>query len=78
MSYVLGSENESMTVTTDGIEYRPAGLTHAVDLQSPINGPDAVLAYAICGHAVRAWPNQPFDSTARGVHEQCAAIARRD
>jgi hypothetical protein len=78
MSCVLGSKTESMTPTTDGIEYRPAGLAHAVDLQSPINGPDAVLAYAICGPDVRAWPNQPFDSTARGVHEQCAVAARRD
>ena len=77
MSYVLGSEAESMAFTDNGIEYGPAGLTHAVDTQSPINGPDAVLAYAICGKAVRAWPNQPFDSSAPGVHGECAAIADR-
>lgn len=78
MSYVLGSEAEFMTFTIDGIEYLPAGLAHAVDMSSPINGQDAVLAYAICGQAVCAWPIQPFDSVARGVHEECAVVARRD
>ena len=74
----VGSEAESMAFTDDGIEYGAAGLAHAVDTQSPINGPAAVLAYAICGKAVRAWPDQPFDSGARGVHDACAAMSRRD
>ena len=75
---MLGSEAESMAVTTDGIEYQPGGLAHAVDLQFPVSGLDAVLAYAICGHAVRAWPNRPLDSTERCVDEECAVMARRD
>lgn len=76
MSYVLGSAAEAMNVTDHGIQYRPAGTAHAVDIQSLAHGSDAVLAYAICGHAVRAWPEQPFDASAHGVHAECADRVR--
>jgi len=78
MGYMLGSEAESMVFTDDGIGYEPAGLWHAVDLESAANGPDAVLAYATCGHAVRVCPDTPFEPGADGVHEGCAARARGD
>jgi hypothetical protein len=71
MGYVLGSETEAMNVTDQGIEYVPAGGTHAVDLASPCNSATAVLAYAVCGAAVRAWPDVAFDAQAGNVHDEC-------
>ena len=78
MSYVLGSDTESIVYTADGIGYQPAGLEHAVDTESPTYRLNAALAYAICGQAVRVWPTQPFDSRSPGVHQDCAVVADGD
>jgi hypothetical protein len=78
MSHVLGSQAETMTFTDNGIAYGPAGLIHAVDTQSPVNRPDALVGYAICGEGVLVWPDQPFDPKGPDVHDDCAAISRRD
>lgn len=74
--YVLGSETESMIITSGGIEYCPAGPAHAVDIRAPQNNAEPVIAYAICGAAVRVWADQAFDPDTGEVHDQCAAIAR--
>ena len=78
MNYVLGSDAEAMAFTEAGIEYQPDGLRHAVDTESPTNPAQAILAYALCGTAVRVWPNQPFDPDAARVHDQCAALTHPD
>lgn len=67
-----------MIFTGDGIEYVPAGEVHAVDLQALHNGRNPVLGYAICGAAVRVWPDQPFDATADGVDETCATLGHSE
>jgi len=33
----------------------------------------AALAYALCGRAVRAWPEREFDPSAVDAHDECAA-----
>ena len=78
MAYVLGSQVESMTFTDAGVEYHPAGTVHAVDTDSPTFRPDAVVGYAVCGTAVRVWPERPFEPDAVDSHDQCVAITRRD
>ncbi|HZC52777.1 MAG TPA: hypothetical protein VE441_09805 [Mycobacterium sp.] len=65
-----------MAFTDGGIEYAPAGVAHAVDVRSAVNGPDALLGYAICGAAVRVWRDRAFEADAPDAHEQCAAITR--
>jgi hypothetical protein len=75
MSYVVGSEVEAMAFTDHGVEYRPDGPLHAVDTQSMSGAPQSLLGYALCGTAVRVWPDHPFDPTAPPAHNQCAAIA---
>ncbi len=74
--YVLGTETEAMSFSTTGIDYLPAGSRHVVDLRSPIESDDALLAYAMCGRAVRAWPDEPIDSAAPGIPNKCAALIR--
>ena len=74
MRYVLGSQVESMTFTDDGIEYLPAGVAHAVDPDSPVNARSGVTGYAVCGAAVRVWPDHRFDPKAGNVHYECAQI----
>ena len=76
MTYLLGSEAEAMAFTDGGIEYLPAGHAHAVDSESPTTLPQAILAYAVCGTAVRVWPDEPFDPTAPRVHDHCAALTQ--
>jgi hypothetical protein len=78
MGYVLGSQVESMAFTDDGAQYEPAGAAHAVDVESETYVPDVVVGYALCGAAVRVWPDRPFDPDAANVHIRCAAIARGD
>lgn len=78
MGYVLGSQVESMAFTDTGAEYEPAGVAHAVDIESETYVPDAVVGYAVCGAAVRVWPDRPFDPDGTNVHGRCAAIARGD
>jgi hypothetical protein len=46
---VLGTEWDSMSFTDHGIDYRPAGVAHAVDTESPQDDRGPILAYAICG-----------------------------
>ena len=78
MAYVLGSQVESMTFTDAGAEYHPAGTAHAVDTNSPTFTPDAVVGSAVCGTAVRVWPERPFEPDAVDSHDRCVAITRRD
>jgi hypothetical protein len=77
MSYVLGSQVESMTFTDAGAQYEPAGPAHAVDTESETYTPGATVGYALCGTPVRVWPEHPFDPEASEAHDQCAAIAQR-
>lgn len=76
MGYVRGTETEAISFTDTGIEYVPAGPSHAVDLGSAYNTETAALAYAVCGAAVRAWPDQPFEPAVTGAHDQCIAVVR--
>ena len=69
----MGTDTEAMTFTDRGIGYEPAGGSHAVDLRAPHNTATAVLGYAVCGAAVRVWPDQPFDPQASSAHDQCVA-----
>jgi hypothetical protein len=78
MSFVLGSEVESMAFTDAGPEYEPAGAAHAVDSESETYEQGAVVGYAVCGAAVRVWPDRAFDPKGADVHERCAAIVQRD
>lgn len=75
MAYVLGSETEALTFTECGIDVTPVGLAHAVDSASELNNAGGVLAYAVCGRAVRAWADRKFDPHADEVHGECAAWA---
>ncbi|MCU1659546.1 MAG: hypothetical protein JWO57_4202 [Pseudonocardiales bacterium] len=74
MSYVRGSQAESMIFSDEGIEYGPAGLAHVVDTESALNGRNAAVGYAVCGEAVLIW-QQPFDPNLPDVHDACAAVA---
>jgi len=74
MGYVLGSQVESMTFTDHGIEYLPGGVAHAVDTASPVNARGGVTGYAVCGAAVRVWPDHPFDPHAGNAHGECVRI----
>jgi hypothetical protein len=76
MGYVLGSETESLTFTEHGIKVEPVGLAHAVDPAAPQNRAGGLLAYALCGTAVRAWPDLAFDPHADRVHDQCLALSQ--
>jgi hypothetical protein len=75
MVYVLGSETEALSFTEHGIDVTPVGIAHAVDRASELNSAGGVLAYAVCGRAVRAWPDRKFDPHANEVHGECAASA---
>jgi hypothetical protein len=77
VGYVLGSQVESMAFTDAGVEYAPAGTAHAVDDGSDGTEPGALLGYAVCGAAVRVWPDRAFDADAPDAHPECAAVARR-
>lgn len=60
MGYALGSQVESMAFTDAGARYEPAGTAHAVDTDSEMYVPDAVVGYAVCGTAVRVWARPSF------------------
>jgi hypothetical protein len=77
VGYLLGSQVESMEFTDSGIAYTPAGAGHAVDAGSEVNQAGALLGYAVCGAAVRIWPDRGFDADAPDAHQECTAIARR-
>lgn len=76
MRYVLGSEVESMVFTDAGPEYEPTGATHAVDRDADTYTPGALVGYAVCGTAVRLWPEREFDPDAASAHDQCVAMVR--
>jgi hypothetical protein len=76
MRYVLGSETELLSFTEDGTKVEPVGLAHAVDPASPQNAAGGLLAYALCGTAVRAWPDHEFEPDAQHVHDQCLKLAQ--
>jgi hypothetical protein len=76
MYCMLGSETEESTFTEHGIKVQPVGLAHGVDPASPLNRAGGVLAYALCGTAVRAWPDHVFDPHADRVHDRCAALSQ--
>ena len=67
-----------MVFTDTGAEYEPAGAAHAVDIESETYVPRSVVGYAVCGAAVRVWPDRPFDPVGANVHSQCAVVARGD
>ena len=77
MVFVLGSQVESMVVTDDGIDYEPAGIAHAVDLDDAVNGAAGVVGYALCGTPVRIWREQEFHPDGPDVHDDCAVRASR-
>jgi hypothetical protein len=74
MGYVLGSQVESMTVTETGTVYQPAGVAHAVDPESELNSAKSQVGYAVCGTAVRVWPDRPFEPGAAEAHDRCVAF----
>jgi hypothetical protein len=78
MAYVVGTDADEMHFSADGIAYAPAGRRHAVDTDSPLYSAESLVAYAVCGHAVRAWNDQLLDVETAGVdlHDECAARAR--
>ena len=76
MGYVLGTQMELMAFTDSGAQYEPGGTSHAVDIQSETYAPRSTVGYAVCGAAVRVWPDLSFDPDAAGAHSRCAAIAR--
>lgn len=70
---MLGSDTETLTFVEDGVDVEPVGRAHAVDPASSLNSAGGILAYALCGRAVRAWPEREFDPSAVDAHEECAA-----
>jgi hypothetical protein len=72
---VLGTEAEKLVWTGSQISYEPDGLGHAVD---PAAGRanSFVLAYAVCGQAVRVWREQHFDPAAAHMHAGCVTQAQ--
>ena len=78
MGYVLGSDTEKLSFTAHGATAEPVGLAHAVDFASPLNNAGGVLPYALCGKAVRAWPDVDFDADADSAHDQCVAVTQSD
>lgn len=73
--YQLGSDTEQIYFEAEGVAYRRAGATHAVDPNDPANTHAVKMSYALCGTPVRSWPDERFDPTAREAHEQCVALA---
>ena len=78
MGYVLGSETELMSFTEHGTKVEPVGLAHAVDPSASENSAGGLLAYALCGRAVRVWADQDFDRSAPGVHDECVNLAEQE
>jgi hypothetical protein len=74
MRYVLGSETELLRFTEHETKVEPVGMAHAVDPASPQNSAGGLLAYALCGTAVRAWPEYEFDPDGQRVHDRCATL----
>lgn len=78
MGYLLGTDSEELTFGERGSHVQAVGHAHAVDPTSPLNPTGGVLAYALCGKPVRAWPDQEFDPEAPHVHEECATRAQAE
>lgn len=73
--YLLGSDTEAIGFEPDGVAYRGAGATHAVDPDDPVNAHAVNRGYAICGTPIRVWPDKPFDPSAREAHDRCVALS---
>jgi hypothetical protein len=78
MGYVRGSQTEELRFTPGGVTVEPVGLAHAVDPAAPQNSAGGVLAYALCGTAVRVWPDRQFAADGDDAHDQCVALSRAD
>ncbi len=78
MGYALGSDTEQLSFTEHGATVEPVGLAHAVDPASPLNNAGGVLAHALRGKAVRAWPDLDFDPDADNAHDRCVAATQPD
>jgi hypothetical protein len=78
MRYLLGSETELLRFTKQGTNVEPVGMAHAVDPASPQNRAGGLLAYALCGTAVRVWPDHEFDPDAPRVHDRCVNLSQAD
>ena len=77
VTYMLGSDSEQIGFDGARTRYTPHGQRHAVDLDDGKgNTRGAVLGYALCGQAVRAWPGRHFDAEAPEAHPACAALAQ--
>ena len=75
---MLGTDSEQIGFDGTRTRYTPHGQRHAVDLDDGQgNTRGAVLGYALCGQAVRAWPEQHFDADAPDAHPACAARAQQ-
>ena len=72
--YQLGSDTEVISFEPDGVAYRCAGVTHAVDPEDPANAHAASMGDALCGTPVRIWPDQPFDPRSREAHDGVSQI----
>jgi hypothetical protein len=68
-----------LSFTEHGAGAEPVGLAHAVDLASPQNSGGGLLAYALCGTAVRVWPpDREFDPHAQRVHDKCVNLSEQE
>jgi hypothetical protein len=77
VTYLLGTDTEQISFDGTRTRYVPDGQRHAVNLDDgPGNTRGGVLGYALCGQAVRAWAEQPFDADAPDTHAACAAKAQ--
>lgn len=75
MSYVLGSDDVALHFA-DQVEYRPAGLRHAVDLDASTNANATAVGYAACGKPVHVWPQEAFNQDTANLHDDCRSIIR--
>jgi hypothetical protein len=73
--YCLGSQAEDMVREGDHYTYAPGGVLHAVHSDAVSHDVNSVLAYAICGTPVRAWPEVHFDPRSPHVHVACVEHA---
>ena len=78
MTYLLGTDTEQIGFDGARVRYTPHGQLHAVDFEGGNgNTRGAVLGYALCGQAVRAWSGRDFDSTPRDAHPACVALTQQ-
>jgi hypothetical protein len=73
MAYATGSDSVALHFDA-GIEYRPHGRSHAVDLDAPVNANAVSVGYAICGQPVHLWPETAFDPDDTDLHDACRTL----